>query len=85
MKPNRRETISLLAGAAPVALGMISAAGVTSNAVAQEAKPNILFMLADNLGYGVPSCYNGGILDTPTPRIDELSAGSRRQSNRFGF
>ena len=26
------------------------------------SKPNILFLLADNLGFGVPSCYNGGIL-----------------------
>jgi len=40
----------------------------------QALKPNILFMLVDNVGYGVPSCYNGGILDTPTPRIDQLAA-----------
>ncbi|MGM4909405.1 hypothetical protein [Rhizobium sp. 768_B6_N1_8] len=26
-----------------------------------QGKPNILFMLADNLGYGTPSCYNGGV------------------------
>jgi len=25
--------------------------------------PNIVFILADNVGYGVLSCYNGGILD----------------------
>ena len=67
MKPNRRETISLLAGVAPAALGILSAAGTANTARAQDAKPNILFILADNLGYGVPSSYNGGILDTPTP------------------
>ena len=38
MKPNRRETISLLAGAAPVALGVLSAS--TANPVsANDAKP----------------------------------------------
>jgi hypothetical protein len=36
MKPDRRETISLLAGAAPAALAMLSVAGVTR---AQEATP----------------------------------------------
>ena len=45
------------------------------------SKPNILFMLADNLGYGVPCCYNGGILDTPTPRIDKLAAEGLRLTN----
>jgi len=45
------------------------------------SKPNILFMLADNLGYGVPSCYNGGILDTPTPRIDKLATEGLRLTN----
>jgi hypothetical protein len=39
MKPNRRETISLLAGAAPAALGMLSVAGMTSPGHAQAAKP----------------------------------------------
>ena len=47
---------------------------IASSPVQTASKPNILFMLADNLGYGVPSCYNGGILDTPTPRIDKLAS-----------
>src|SRR5438046_1575216 len=34
-------------------------------------KPNIVFMMADNLGYGEPGCYGGGILrGAATPRID---------------
>ena len=81
MKPNRRETISLLAGAALALLSMLSAVGTTSTARAQEAKPNIVFILADNLGYGVPSSYNGGILDTPTSRIDKLAAEGLRLTN----
>ena len=39
MRPNRRETISLLAGAAPVALGAFSAAGAAVPANAQGTKP----------------------------------------------
>ena len=42
---------------------------------AQQPKPNILFILADNLGYGDLGVYGGGELrGAPTPRIDELAA-----------
>jgi arylsulfatase len=45
------------------------------------SKPNIVLILADNVGYGVLSCYNGGILDTPTPCIDKLAAEGLRLTN----
>jgi arylsulfatase A-like enzyme len=44
-------------------------------APAQQQKPNILFILADNLGYGDIGVYGGGELrGAPTPRIDRLAA-----------
>ena len=46
-----------------------------------QPRPNIVFMLADNVGYGVLSSYNGGILDTPTPRIDSLAVDGLRLTN----
>jgi arylsulfatase A-like enzyme len=42
-------------------------------------KPNILFILADNIGYGDIGVYGGGELrGAPTPRIDQLAAESLR-------
>lgn len=39
------------------------------------ACPNIVLILADNLGWGEPGCYGGGALrGAPTPRIDALAA-----------
>jgi hypothetical protein len=38
MRTNRRETLSLLAGAAPAALGTVSVVGRTSPSRAQEAR-----------------------------------------------
>src|SRR5688572_33258261 len=44
--------------------------------------PNILFVLADNLGWGELGCYGGGILrGAPTPRIDRLAGEGLRLTN----
>src|SRR6266568_839209 len=43
-------------------------------ALAQNNKPNVVFILADNVGYGDLGPYGGGELrGAPTPRIDELA------------
>ena len=50
-----------------------------ATASAQQAKPNILFILADNAGYGDIGVYGGGELrGAPTPRIDQLAAEGLR-------
>jgi arylsulfatase A-like enzyme len=43
----------------------------------QAKPPNILFILADDLGYGDLSCYNPES-KIPTPHIDRLAAGGIR-------
>jgi arylsulfatase A-like enzyme len=53
-----------------------------AQAPAQAAKPNIVFILVDNLGYGELGVYGGGILrGAPTPRIDHLAAEGTRLLN----
>ena len=45
-----------------------------SPALAQEGKPNVVFIPADNVGYGDLGPYGGGELrGAPTPRIDQLA------------
>src|SRR5262249_4364957 len=55
----------------------------TENQPAGDGKqPNIVFILMDNLGYGEPGCYGGGILrGAPMPRIDKLAAEGTRLLN----
>ncbi len=57
---------------------VLSQINITS-AWAQSEKPNIVFMMADNLGYGDVGIYGGGELrGAPTPRIDKLAAEGLR-------
>ncbi len=43
-------------------------------AQAADKKPNVVFILADNVGYGDLGAYGGGELrGAPTPRIDQLA------------
>jgi arylsulfatase A-like enzyme len=45
-------------------------------------KPNILFILADNLGYGELGAYGGGATrGAPTPRLDKLASEGLRLTN----
>jgi len=44
------------------------------SAQAADQKPNVVFILADNVGYGDLGPYGGGELrGAPTPRIDQLA------------
>jgi len=47
-----------------------------------NTRPNIVFILADNLGWGELGCYGGGVLrGAPTPHIDALAAEGLRLTN----
>src|SRR5262245_48594659 len=71
--------------AAAALLGWLNASGCIDAplALAQEtAKPNIVFILMDNLGYGEVGAYGGGMLrGAPTPRIDTLATEGMRLLN----
>jgi arylsulfatase len=57
-------------------------AGAASAQSNREKKPNVVFVLMDNLGYGELGVYGGGVLrGAPTPRIDRLAAEGTRLTN----
>ena len=70
---------TILAASSPDATPMH--ASPTQQAAPEQSRPNIVFILTDNVGYGVLSSYNGGILDTPTHRIDKLADEGLRLTN----
>jgi len=75
MKANRKQ--NLLAAALVGALAF-----TTSTSVRAADKPNIVFILTDNLGYGEFGSYVGGLTrGVPTPRIDSLAMDGLRLLN----
>ena len=46
--------------------------------MSRQSQPNIVFILADNIGWGDFSCYGGSV---PTPRIDKLAGEGIRFNN----
>lgn len=77
----------LLAGTSAITAGALGfrAAGGVAFAQTQSTgatKPNIVFILMDNLGYGELGAYGGGALrGAPTPRIDHLASEGMRLTN----
>ena len=56
-------------------MSLFAAISIAPNiTLAKTSKPNIVFMMADNLGYGDVGVYGGGeVRGAPTPRIDALA------------
>jgi len=73
-RPGRSLAMKLIGGTAGLLLSACAFAAVGSAARAQASEPNVVFILADNAGYGDLGPYGGGELrGAPTPRIDQLA------------
>ena len=63
------------------ALGLAVCAAPVFAAAAAPARPNIIFIVADDLGYGEPGCYGG--TEIPTPHLDRLASGGVRFTQAY--
>jgi arylsulfatase A-like enzyme len=69
-----RPALSLLAALLLAPLAALSAAGA-------QRQPNILVILADDLGYGELGCYGGK--DAPTPNLDAMAKAGVRFTSGY--
>jgi arylsulfatase A len=67
----RREVLRLIGGCG-ASLALCGCKSLGAGARPDGKRPNIVFILADDLGYGDPTCYNKDSR-IPTPQIDRLA------------
>src|SRR5215469_9302552 len=78
MKSSGKLWVSLLGGVAAVALGcsQLSAQQQPPSApppsAPQQQKPNILFIMGDDIGFMQPHIYHRGLMVGETPNIDRI-------------
>ena len=61
--------------------GLALAASLNVSGADSPPRPNILFIVADDLGYGELGCFGGR--DIPTPHLDALAASGARFTNGY--
>src|SRR5437867_13246512 len=54
-------------------IGMAALLTAVAPAQAQDKKPNILFIMCDDIGWMQPSCYHRGLMVGETPNIDRIA------------
>jgi len=85
MKLTRRKFVERLAVGATLLSGGVRAAPVANSAqrssTAMQSRPNIVFILADDLGWGDLSCY--GRPDYGTPNIDLLASRGTKFTDAY--
>jgi len=62
-------------------IGILSLIWVTSGCSSQPERPNIVFILVDDMGHSDLGCYGAEILETPN--IDELAGNGLRFTNFY--
>src|SRR5271167_5050471 len=66
--------LALAASGTVLALAAAPVEAQIKSSIAESKKPNVVFILADNVGYGDMGPYGGGELrGAPTPCVDQLA------------
>jgi arylsulfatase A-like enzyme len=81
MNPTRREFLKTAGAAAAAMLAASSLSGCAAAMTSASRKPNVIFILADDLGYGDLSCYGQKNFQTPT--LDNMAAEGMKWSDFY--
>ena len=75
------KTVGLAAASVSVSSLLPSCAGMSETAMVQKKRPNIIFILADDLGYGDLGCY--GQETIKTPNLDQMAVEGMRFTDHY--
>ncbi len=69
---NLRKAFGKLTLRALAVSSLVTACGVTPSVAQTTQKPNILFIMGDDIGWMQPSIYHRGLMVGRTPNIDRI-------------
>src|SRR5215472_3450488 len=73
----------LLAGTTLAAASAVGSAAAIKTAQAQQQRPNIVVIMADDIGWSNIGVYNQGIMAGRTPNLDRLASGGMRFTDYY--
>src|SRR6185295_1293222 len=77
-------TLTSICGAMPlIAIALLSIAVVPATAQAQQQRPNILFIMGDDIGWFNIGAYHQGIMSGKTPNLDQLASQGMRFTDYY--
>jgi arylsulfatase len=85
--PSRRSVLlgtSTLVAAAALTSGALAQAQRAAQAIAPGRKPNILLIMADDIGWFDVGAYNRGMMGGPTPNIDRIATEGALHTDHYG-
>src|SRR6204780_3654086 len=68
---------------APALMLLVFLPRLASQALAQEKKPNIIFIMGDDIGWSNIGVYNQGIMAGRTPNLDKLATEGMRFTDYY--
>ena len=66
-----------------IAIALLSVAVVPATAQAQQQRPNILFIMGDDIGWFNIGAYHQGIMSGKTPNLDQLASEGMRFTDYY--
>ncbi|HEY2486864.1 MAG TPA: sulfatase-like hydrolase/transferase, partial [Candidatus Binataceae bacterium] len=72
------QNVPKLVGVFAAAMLLACLPGSVSQATAQDKKPNIIFIMGDDIGWSNIGVYNQGIMAGRTPNLDKLATEGMR-------
>ena len=80
---NFHRKVPKLLGAFTAVVALACMPGLASQAMAQEKKPNIIFIMGDDVGWSNIGVYNQGIMAGRTPNLDRLANEGMRFTDYY--
>jgi hypothetical protein len=78
-----RPIFKSLVGGIAASILFAAAPGPTGTTVAQAAKPNIIFIMGDDIGWFNIGAYHQGMMAGKTPNLDQLAAEGMRFTDYY--